>query len=69
MNYHSQFPTPVPKIIDHDRYRAELLVKCFDLFTSQGYVDYFMQSVITANSNVHDDKGIVKNAVFYAEVP
>ena len=35
----------MPKIIDHDRYRAELLVKCFDLFTSQGYAAITMRQI------------------------
>jgi len=32
------FPSlPMPKIVDHDAYRKELLSKCFDLFAEQGY--------------------------------
>lgn len=27
----------MPKIVDHDAYRKELLSKCFDLFAEQGY--------------------------------
>ena len=35
----------VPKIIDHDQYRAELLIKCFDLFTSRGYAAITMRQI------------------------
>lgn len=27
----------MPKIVDHDQYRKELLIKCFDLFAQKGY--------------------------------
>ena len=35
----------MPKIVDHDRYRAELLEKCFDLFTSRGYGAITMRQI------------------------
>ncbi len=35
----------MPKIVDHDRYRAELLEKCFDLFTSRGYGALTMRQI------------------------
>ncbi len=35
----------MPKIVDHDRYRKELLKKCFDLFASQGYGSLTMRQV------------------------
>ena len=27
----------MPKVVDHEKYKAELLVKCFDLFADKGY--------------------------------
>ena len=35
----------MPKIIDHDQYRAELLIECFDLFTSKGYAAITMRQI------------------------
>ncbi len=35
----------MPKIVDHDRYRAELLAKSFELFTSHGYAAITMRQI------------------------
>ncbi|MBW4443107.1 MAG: TetR/AcrR family transcriptional regulator [Plectolyngbya sp. WJT66-NPBG17] len=35
----------MPKIVDHDRYRKELLVKSFDLFAEKGYAAITMRQV------------------------
>ena len=35
----------MPKIVDHDRYREELLVKCYDFFTRRGFSNVTMQEV------------------------
>lgn len=35
----------MPKLVDHDQYRAELLAKCFDLFTSRGYAAITMRQI------------------------
>lgn len=35
----------MPKIVDHDQYRAELLAKSFDLFTSHGYAAITMRQI------------------------
>jgi AcrR family transcriptional regulator len=35
----------MPKIVDHDRYRKELLDKCFDLFAEKGYSTITMRQV------------------------
>ncbi|MDJ0746616.1 MAG: TetR/AcrR family transcriptional regulator [Xenococcaceae cyanobacterium MO_167.B27] len=35
----------MPKIVDHDRYRKELLKKCFDLFAQRGYGSLTMRQV------------------------
>ena len=35
----------MPKIVDHDEYRKELLEKCFDLFSSRGYANVTMRQI------------------------
>jgi AcrR family transcriptional regulator len=35
----------MPKIVDHDLYRKELLSKCFDLFAAKGYASITMREV------------------------
>ena len=35
----------MPKIVDRDRYRQELLMKCFDLFAQKGYGSITMRQV------------------------
>jgi len=35
----------MPKIVDHDAYRRELLSKCFDLFAEQGYGSITMRQI------------------------
>lgn len=35
----------MPKIVDHDRYRKELLFKCFDLFAQIGYGSLTMRQI------------------------
>lgn len=35
----------MPKIVDHDEYRKELLEKCFDLFSSRGYANVTMREI------------------------
>ena len=35
----------MPKIVDRDRYREELLSKCFDLFANQGYGSVTMRQI------------------------
>lgn len=35
----------MPKIVDHDRYRKELLTKCFDLFAQRGYGSLTMRQI------------------------
>ncbi len=35
----------MPKVIDHDQYRAELLAKSFELFTSRGYAAITMRQI------------------------
>ncbi|MES1026507.1 TetR/AcrR family transcriptional regulator [Gloeocapsa sp. BRSZ] len=35
----------MPKIVDHDQYRKELLTKCFDLFATQGYGAVTMRQI------------------------
>ncbi|MCP4137906.1 MAG: TetR/AcrR family transcriptional regulator [bacterium] len=35
----------MPKIVDHDQYRDELLTKCFDLFASRGYSEVTMREI------------------------
>ncbi len=35
----------MPKIIDHDQYRKELLSKCFDLFAQKGYSAVTMREI------------------------
>lgn len=35
----------MPKLVDHDQYRAELLENCFDLFTSHGYAAITMRQI------------------------
>lgn len=36
---------PMPKIIDHDQYRKELLSQCFDLFAEKGYAAITMRQI------------------------
>jgi AcrR family transcriptional regulator len=38
----------MPKIVDHEQYRKELLGKCFDLFADKGYGAITMRQI--ANS-------------------
>lgn len=38
----------MPKIVDHDRYRKELLTKSFDLFAEQGYTAITMRQIAQA---------------------
>lgn len=35
----------MPKIVDHDQYRKELLNKCFDLFANKGYSTITMRQI------------------------
>lgn len=35
----------MPKIVNHDQYRQELLTKCFDLFASKGYASVTMRQI------------------------
>ncbi|MBW4688171.1 MAG: TetR/AcrR family transcriptional regulator [Komarekiella atlantica HA4396-MV6] len=35
----------MPKIVDHDLYRKELLAKCFDLFAQKGYGSITMRQI------------------------
>jgi AcrR family transcriptional regulator len=35
----------MPKIVDHDQYRKELLSKCFDLFAEKGYGSITMRQI------------------------
>ncbi|BBD59348.1 transcriptional regulator [Nostoc sp. HK-01] len=35
----------MPKIVDHDQYRKELLCKCFDLFAQKGYGSVTMRQI------------------------
>ncbi len=35
----------MPKVVDHDRYRKELLTKCFDLFAQRGYGSLTMRQI------------------------
>lgn len=35
----------MPKIVDHDQYRKELLSKCFDLFAEKGYGSVTMRQI------------------------
>ena len=37
----------MPKIVDRDRYRKELLEKCFNLFANQGYGSLTMRQIAT----------------------
>jgi AcrR family transcriptional regulator len=37
----------MPKIVDHDLYRKELLIKSFDLFAAKGYASITMRQVAT----------------------
>jgi AcrR family transcriptional regulator len=37
----------MPKIVDRDRYRQELLTKCFDLFAQRGYGSLTMRQIAT----------------------
>jgi AcrR family transcriptional regulator len=38
----------MPKIVDHDRYRKELLTKSFDLFAEKGYATVTMRQIAQA---------------------
>jgi AcrR family transcriptional regulator len=35
----------MPKIVDHEKYRQELLTKCFDLFAAKGYAAITMRQI------------------------
>ncbi|MFQ4146663.1 TetR/AcrR family transcriptional regulator [Chlorogloeopsis sp. ULAP02] len=35
----------MPKIVDHEQYRKELLMKCFDLFAQKGYAAITMREI------------------------
>ncbi|MEG3849438.1 TetR/AcrR family transcriptional regulator [Microcoleus sp. herbarium19] len=35
----------MPKIVDHDRYRKELINKCFDIFAEKGYSSVTMREI------------------------
>lgn len=35
----------MPKVVDHDQYRKELLSKCFDLFAEKGYAAITMRQI------------------------
>lgn len=35
----------MPKVVDHEKYRDELLLKCFDLFASRGYSSVTMREI------------------------
>ncbi|HEY9736234.1 MAG TPA: TetR/AcrR family transcriptional regulator [Trichocoleus sp.] len=35
----------MPKIVDHDQYRKELLTQCFDLFAEKGYAALTMRQI------------------------
>lgn len=38
----------MPKVVDHDQYRRELLRQCFDLFADQGYAALTMRQIAQA---------------------
>ncbi len=38
----------MPKIVDHEKYRKELLSKCFDLFAEKGYASLTMREIADA---------------------
>jgi len=38
----------MPKVVDHDLYRKELLGQCFDLFATQGYAALTMRQIAQA---------------------
>lgn len=38
----------MPKIVDHEAYRSELLVRCFDLFAQTGYAAATMRGIARA---------------------
>lgn len=38
----------MPKVVDHDQYRRELLQQCFDLFADQGYAALTMRQIAQA---------------------
>ena len=35
----------MPKTVDHDKYRSELFMKCFDLFAEKGYTELTMRKI------------------------
>ncbi|MFM8003959.1 MAG: TetR/AcrR family transcriptional regulator, partial [Dolichospermum sp.] len=35
----------MPKIVNHEQYRKELLSKCFDLFAEKGYAAITMRQI------------------------
>ncbi|MGB6015410.1 MAG: helix-turn-helix domain-containing protein, partial [Nodosilinea sp.] len=35
----------MPKIVDHDQYRREILDQCFDLFAEKGYAALTMRQI------------------------
>ena len=35
----------MPKLVDHDQYRQQLLIKCFDLFADKGYAAITMRQI------------------------
>lgn len=35
----------MPKVVDHEKYRDELLLRCFDLFSSRGYSNVTMREI------------------------
>jgi AcrR family transcriptional regulator len=39
------FFRPMPKLVDHDKYRKELLMKSFDLFAQKGYSSITMRQL------------------------
>jgi AcrR family transcriptional regulator len=37
----------MPKIIDHDQYREEMILKCFELFGKKGFINVTMREIAT----------------------
>ncbi len=59
----------MPKIVDHDKYREELLYKCFDLIALRGYANITMREIagelgVSTGSIYHyfpNKEGMMKN--------
>jgi len=37
----------MPKIIDHEKYREDMIVKCFELFSMKGFINVTMREIAT----------------------